>query len=832
MNLRALLAVLVFPALPVFAASSSTPAAELKVAPGFKVELLKTATEREGSWVSMAVDAKGRLYISPQAKAAEGGIMRLTLDAAGQVAKTEWLKLDVSAAMGMLWAFDSLYVSGQGPDGQAIYRLRDTNGDDELDQISLLTKVPGGAGEHGAHALVLGPDDKIYITHGNATPLIDGIDPQSPYRNYAEDILVPRVLDPVATFFDNLKIPYGHILRTDENGAKWEIIAGGFRNAYDIDFNEAGELFTYDSDMEWDTGLPWYRPTRVLHVAPGGEYGFREGNQKWPVTYADSLPPVCDIGLGCPTGVKFGTLAKWPTRYRSAFFMMDWTFGRILAVHPSPKGSTYTAQSTLASYTNPTGPEANGDVEVFLSGKAMPFTDLEFGADGAMYLTVGGRGTQAALYRVSWIGQVDKMQELEATLAESKKATLAAQARKTNAFPEMAGDAFSRFAWRLALEQRPMAEWKDAALKETRPLVAFTQLLALARVDDKSVQPELLEALKKFPLDGLDDELKLLKLRVIKHSFVRQGRPADDLVKLGIEKLSHQFPAKTFALNRELSELLVWLGAPDVVEKTLALLEAAPDQEAQIWYACMLREARGWTRPQRERYFAWFAKAQSYKGGNSVGKFILRIKEQAVTKLSEAERNDLAAAINATSAPAPAAPVAPTRAFVKMWTMADLTGDLDKASSGRNFERGKEIFSSVQCLQCHHFGNGGGNFGPDLSAVGSRFNRHDLLESIIDPSKIISEQYASNLFTTKQGETVMGLIVGENNDTYTVLTDPIAGAKKTFGKGAVASRQISPVSLMPPGLLSTLSKEEILDLLAYLETGGNPQAPAFKPSAR
>ena len=832
MNLRALLTVLAFPAIHPFAASPSTPAAELKVAPGFKVELLKSATDREGSWVSMAVDAKGRLYISPQAKAPDGGIMRLTLDGGGQVAKTEWLKLDVGAAMGMLWAFDSLYVSGQGPDGPGIYRLRDTNADEELDTIELLKKVPGSGGEHGAHALVLGPDEKIYITHGNATPLIDGIDPQSPYRNYAEDVLVPRVLDPVATFFDKLKVPYGHILRTDENGAKWELFAGGFRNAYDIDFNEAGELFTYDSDMEWDTGLPWYRPTRVLHVVPGGEYGFREGNQKWPVTYADSLPPVCDLGLGCPTGVKFGTMARWPQRYRSAFFVMDWTFGRILAVHPSPKGATYSANHPLASDTNPAGPEAGGDVEVFLSGKAMPFTDLEFGADGAMYLTVGGRGTQAALYRVSWVGTTDKMQELEAVLAENKRNVLGAQERKASKFPNTAGDAFARFSWRLGFEQRPVAEWKDAALAETRPLAALTQLLALARMGDKSTQPELLEALKKFPFDGLDDELKLLKLRVIKLSFIRQGRPPENLLKLGIEKLSHQYPAKTFPLNRELSELLVWLGAPDVAEKTLALLEAAPTQEEQIWYACMLREAQGWTRSQRERYFAWFAKAQTFTGGNSLAKFILRIKEQAVAKLSEAERTELAAAINAAPAPAPAAPAAPARAFVKSWTVADLAGDLDKAGSGRNFERGREIFASVQCLLCHHFGNGGGNFGPDLTAVGSRFNRRDLLESILDPSKIISEQYAGHLFTTKQGDTVMGLIVGENNDAYTVLTNPLDGAKKAVGKLAIASRQISPVSLMPPGLLSVLTKEEILDLLAYIETGGNAQAPPFKPAAQ
>src|SRR3954464_6058789 len=115
-------------ALPALAQKrTATPAEQLKVAPGFKVELLKSATDREGSWVSMAVDAKGRLYISPQQAAPEGGLMRVTLNDKGQVAKTEWPKVKVSGAMGMLWAFDSLYFSGDGPEGRGIYRLRDTN---------------------------------------------------------------------------------------------------------------------------------------------------------------------------------------------------------------------------------------------------------------------------------------------------------------------------------------------------------------------------------------------------------------------------------------------------------------------------------------------------------------------------------------------------------------------------------------------------------------------------------------------------------------------------------------------------------------------------------
>jgi putative heme-binding domain-containing protein len=844
---------LFFVALPPVALAAATPAEQLTVAPGFKVELLKSANpEREGSWVSMAIDDKGRLYISPQNKAPDGGIMRVTLDDTGHITKTDWLKLDVGAAMGMCWAFDSLYVSGEGPDGQAIYRLRDTNGDGELDKAGLFKKVPGGGGEHGAHAIVLGPDNMLYLVHGNSTPLIEGVDPNSPYRNYGEEILIPRVLDPVATFFDKLKVPYGHVLRTDENGSRWELIAGGMRNAYDIDFNPDGELFTYDSDMEWDVGLPWYRPSRVLHIVPGAEFGFREGNQEWPDYYPDSLPPVCDIGLGCPTGVKFGTKSNFPEKYRRAFFIMDWTFGRLLAVHLHPQGASYTASNPLASYLHPTKPEASADVEVFLSGKAMPLTDMEFGKDGAMYFTVGGRGAQAGLYRVSYnssakseeapqMGDLqlgrERREKMKQLIAGNPEPYLLGDSSAPELHPILT-DPFWFFAALHFYERAYEGPHRSMRLggldEESRPEHVATEklmeLLTEARKNPKSAQRELLEELKHWPFDKLSEKLKLLKLRIIKVSFVRQGRPADDLVQLGIEKLNRQYPAKSFRLNRELSELLVWLGAPDAVEKTLALLESAPTQEEQIWYACMLREAQGWTAAQRERYFAWFHKAREFKGGNSLPKFIERIKEQALEKLSDAERGALATVINAPPpAPKPHVPQV-RRAFQKHWAMADFAGALPRVTSGRNFARGKEIFASTQCLQCHHFGTDGGNVGPDLTASGNRFNARDLLEAIIEPSKVISEQYARFIFNTRQGQTVVGQVVDENNDALIVLTDPLAGTRQAVGKLAIASKEISPVSLMPPGLIDVLTEDEVLDLLAYVVSGGNEKAPAFEPA--
>jgi len=833
----ALLALLLFPLRSIAqeVPAGATPAEQLTVAAGFKVELLRSASKEEGSWVSMAVDAQGRLFVSSQGTPpgagmtkddAWGGLFRVTLDGGGQVAKWERVPVPVGDAMGMLWAFDSLYVSGQGPEGRGIYRLKSEPSTDALTQWSLWKKVNGGNGEHGAHALVLGPDGKsIYIVQGNSTPLVDGIEANSPFRNYAEDDLLPRLKDPVATFFDKIKSPYGHVLRTDENGTKWEIIAGGFRNPYDIAFNPAGDLFTYDSDMEWDVGSPWYRPTRVLHIVPGGEYGFREGTAKWPPYYADSLPPVVNIGLGCPTGVTFGTKANFPEKYRKALFIMDWTFGRILAVHLKPNGSTYTAENPLPSPYQLTGPASSSDVEEFVRGKGLPVTDVEFGNDGAMYFTIGGRATQAGLYRVSWAGAA----EAAPSSVPPKEVVKSGESTGKDLGSD---DRFVRFQARIALENAPDRNWVPKVLAETDPRTAVTGLLALARVGTKEDQVPLLEALGKLSLQNGGEELMLDGLRVLELTLARQGLPDAEATREIATRLSAAYPAGSFALNRELVQLLVSIGSPDVVEKTLGLISRSEEPAEQIWYALCLREATTWTPGQREEYYGWFAKAKAFRGGNSFGKFILKVRDQALEKLPEADRPAfLALAEKTVEAPKPAAAVI-ARPFVQMWTMADLEPSLGGVAKGRDFARGKRLYSEATCAQCHLFAGGGGTaqggaIGPDLTAVGSRFSPRDILESIIDPSKAISEQYQSLIFTMNDGSMAAGQIAEENHYLLTLIVDPLTGAKQNYPKNKVVKREASPVSLMPPGLAATLTRDEVLDLLAYLQSGGNEKAPNF-----
>ena len=177
--------------------------------------------------------------------------------------------------------------------------------------------------------------------------------------------------------------PGGWVTRLDPETKEQELICIGFRNEYDIALNKFGDLFTYDADMEWDMGMPWYRPTRICQVVSGADYGWRSGTGKWPAYYEDSMPPVVDIGPGSPTGVVSGAGARFPKKYQDAIYALDWTFGTIYAVHLQEKGAGYI-----------------GKTEPFAHGAPLPVTDATVGKDGHLYFLIGGRGTQSALFRI------------------------------------------------------------------------------------------------------------------------------------------------------------------------------------------------------------------------------------------------------------------------------------------------------------------------------------------------------------------------------------------------------------------------------------------------
>lgn len=813
--------------------TQATPVEDITLPAGFKAELIYNVPKAsQGSWVSMTPDPKGRLYVSDQA----GSLFRVTPGSGSTPTNVEPVDLDIGQAQGLCWAFDSLYVvvnSMNVAHESGLYRLRDTDGDDKLDDIATLKtfsnrgKNGPGWGEHGPHGVVLGPDNKLYIVAGNFTNLPDGLAPTSPAQNWSEDLLLQRMTDGKG-HDPTIYAPASWVCRTDENGKTWENISVGMRNAYDIAFNPDGELFTFDSDMEWDIGSPWYRPIRVCHVVSGGEYGWRNGSAKWPTYYLDSIPPVVNIGMGSPTGVTFGTGAKFPAKYQRAFFASDWAYGKIYAVHTTTDGASYKAE-----------------FEPFIVGRPFDVTDCVINHDGAMYVTIGGRGTQSGLYRITYVGEESTAPA--PPLVDEKAADARALRHKLESFhghrdsaaiefawPHLeSADRFIRYAARVAVEAQDPAEWTERAFTAKSPETALTALAALCRVGNTSLQPRILEALSRIDLKKLTHDQLLDALRVYELCLIRMGRPSDPATASAIEsRLDSLFPAEKADVNHELCQLLVYLKSPKVIEKTLALLDKATTQEEQLFYVFQLRNIRdGWKPEQREACFKWLNSAQQrYTGGASYKLFLKNVRDDAIATLGDNEKVALADLLKppmelgfTETAQTPA------RKTVKSWTMADLTPKLSLLKSGRSFESGKAAFAAVSCVKCHRFMGEGGASGPDISGVGNRFQPGDLLEAIVLPSKIISDQYQATEIVTKKKQVFVGTVYEENDDRVVLRPSPLSTQTETVAKKEIAKRSPSKVSLMPQGLIDTLTEDEVLDLLAYLRAAGDPKDPAFKP---
>lgn len=308
---------------------------------------------------SLTIDSQGRVVV------AGSGYIKILIDKEGD-GKADEAKLfsnvPRNGAQGMFFHGRSLLCIGDG----GLLRLRDTNGDDVADgppDVFLRTK---SGGEHDVHSIQQGPDGWWYVIAGNNA----GIDAR--YATLSDSpVKQPRA---------------GVIFRLKPDLSAAEVLAHGLRNAYDFAFNAQGDLFTYDSDEEREVSLPWYRPTRVFQVLPGADHGWVSKSWMRPDGTFDMPPVIGSFGRGSPTGVVCYRHTQFPQKYRDSLFVLDWSYGR---VHALPL--------TAAAETWKTEPE------LFMSAvgeHGFAPTDAEVGPDGSLYISVGGRGTRGAVYRI------------------------------------------------------------------------------------------------------------------------------------------------------------------------------------------------------------------------------------------------------------------------------------------------------------------------------------------------------------------------------------------------------------------------------------------------
>jgi len=261
-----------------------------------------------------------------------------------------------------------------------------------------------------------------------------------------------------------------------------------------------------------------------------------------------------------------------------------------------------------------------------------------------------------------------------------------------------------------------------------------------------------------------------------------------------------------------------------VLARTLPLLSSAETTDALIIYPLYLRYLRdGWDLESRRAVFLALNRAAEHTdGGRNFTKAIQDLRAEYAAALTPDQTEALASLIRLPAAPVPVSAPAPV---VRAWTLEDLAPRLDQIGSGRSFETGRAAAISTGCVLCHRVSADptvpAGLLGPDLVQVAARFGRRDLLDHILNPSKVVDEKYRILTLTLTDGSRVTGGLESEDDERVILKPQPLAPETIAIGKSRIASREISLVSTMPPGLLDTLTEARILDLLAYLEAGGN-----------
>lgn len=784
-----------------------------KVLPGFKLEQIRKIPASEGSWVAMTVDPEGHLICGDQ----YGKIYRLDV----KTGKAEPLPIPLDGIHGLLWFGDSLYVTVTESKkvDRGVYRVQSgANGTFRRPQ---LLKKMAGRGEHGPHSLIASPDGKwIYFCAGNSTKLAK-MDASLVPRVWDEDQLLPRRPDARGHAATKMA-PGGWIARFKPDGSDWQLVGMGLRNEYDIAFNAEGDLFTYDADMEWDLGMPWYRPTRINHVIPGADMGWRNGTGKWPSYSEDSMPEVVNIGPGSPTGLLSGKGAAFPARYQMALFALDWTFATIHVVHLRKQGATYSAET-----------------EELVAGKGLPLTDAQIGKDGHMYFLTGGRKTDSAVWRVRYVGDepvspVEFSDQLAPTLDRDQALAALSSSDRT-----------LRQQGRLYFEIHPSETPGTLGKLRDKPWETIQAAIIQARLNDGKKAKEMLRYLTALDFESLELQQQLAWLRATGLAFIRGGGADGDERASVLNTIDASYPARNEDLNAELVRMLAYLNAPGVVGRTLTLMDTAPPPVAPDWMAIAGRNSRygstvksmlrslpparvihyvyalravpgPWDRSERERFFGWLKKLDSKSGGKSYDGFLKDLTKETLKRATPQERRWLKDFVPS-KATDPLANLPTAKGPGRNWTVEGVEALAKEGFEDADLANGKKMFKAALCAACHSYGGQGGAAGPDLSSLGGRFTVKSLAVALIDPSQEVSDQYAFDILTKEDGAQIVGRIKEEKDDRWIVAVNPFDFSQTVeVERGDVVNTESSPISPMPGGLINQLNENELRNLLAYL----------------
>lgn len=773
------------------------PPLGLRIEEGFRVTQISDEQIANDIWC-MTLTPKGEPFVSGP------GYLSTLLDADGDGRMDKTIKFaETKGAMGL--CFDEtgkqLLVMAEG----WLWEYRDENLDRVADGPPRKI-LPFASGEHGGHAIRRGPDGWWWVIGGNDAGINERHQPK-----------------PSGIGGDSPSLPVaGAIVRISPDFKESAVWADGFRNPYDFDFNERGDVFTYDSDCERDYFLPWYSGCRVYHAQVGRHHGWRLPGHlrsfRVPDYMPETVPALADLGRGSPTGVHVYKSSRFPRQYHGGLFVADWTFGRIYHLPLAAEATRYV--------TRP---------EVFLEpiGRAgFAPTDIVETKDGAMLISIGGRKTRGAIFRIEPT-ETSNTPALQ-ILAHPEPPPPAALVELANAQTKMGG-------WKLTgAEAEAFVPYEaarpDGLSNEERSSAITTAENALFSLDDRAVAEGarllamvgsnssrnvdnlLAKISETSPVTADFHFLACIARMPVEASAERTAKIAHAILDLdrklagGDRRPKQMWPVRLNEVTARLIKLHPALPDALLAHPSFAtighlhLVDAMPAAHRAKAAALYMAATKA------ELSMEWSPELVKLLATEPDARPILRAQWKNIAlrpALRDALRRnpteeDSALLETKEPGPAPEDP-ATTAAFVDglkpvVWDKGDAT-------------RGEKIFRERACATCHA---GTSPLGPDLSGPVARLSAPDLITDIQFPNRSISDAFRARLFTMKDGTQRNGFVAFLSADGVIVQTGP--GLTERLPQTDIVSEVASQTSLMPPGLLSGLDAAQLADFYAYLRT--------------
>tara|TARA_R110002072_G_scaffold253748_7_gene412529 strand:+ start:2841 stop:6308 length:3468 start_codon:yes stop_codon:yes gene_type:complete len=604
--------------LPVLTSGSLAAAQDLRPGIGLTATRVSAASH---SQLSLAVGPTGRVYVGTESP----GLVE-AIDADGDGFYEHFEPLDTGGLhriQGILAEADALFVVAIGQtNGERVIGLWKTDVDGRDPQLVLGFD---GDDEHSPHAVVRGPDGALYLTHGDMSRPRGH--PSRPVPAQPPTLLRP-LPDP-AGFGQRGRWPFGGIVRVEPTTGAWRWRGYGLRNPYDLVFDDEGECFTVDADMEWDLGWGGYRPTRAALVVEGGDHGWRPGSDPLQGWSPDAVPPIAELERGSPTGVLLTDTLAFPEDYDNVLLYCDWIAAELVGVRLSPQRSGFTGtKETVLSCAGP-----------------MPLTDMAALPDGSLLLTSGGRGQTGSLIRLA-------PEEPRTTERAPRENATARVARRELEDPDGAPIATNVLLsptddpWILQARRRHF----PAALRSGPPRVAgimgknywWPELhMAEPRFKDKQDAHDLVN----FLWINVTPELRIKQLRAGALVLANGGK-IDSLFAANFEnRLKQLLDDPEPAIWRQAAEMLSSRTTKFAAETLLVRLAAETDRVQATYLArCVANMATTLSSEHRVRALAFLEEASGWGGNVSYAGWIQTMFDVHLRAAGKGELLELAQA--------------------------------------------------------------------------------------------------------------------------------------------------------------------------------------------